>query len=111
MELAKPRQDLVTDQAALRVAVRAVDSEVEILGAAIGFRLLAPDGEHGPDDSVLAFRLDPARRSARDQPVEDGLDLVGGGVAGRAQPVGRERVADLAELVLRPPTPSVHNLR
>ena len=45
-------------------------------------------GEQRADDAVLAARLDPCRRAARDEPVEDRLDLVGGRVARRAQPVG-----------------------
>ena len=65
--------------------------------------LLAPERQQRADDAVLAARLDPGRVPARDEPVEDGLDLVGGGVAGRAQPVRRERVAQLAQLGLARP--------
>src|SRR5207253_8135432 len=41
--------------------------------------------------------------AARDQPVKDGFDLVGGGVAGGPQAVARERVAQLAQGVLGRP--------
>ena len=57
--------------------------------------------EQRADDAVLAPRLDPARRAAGREPVEDGLDLVGGRVAGGAEaPAGGERVAEVAELRL-----------
>ena len=62
--------------------------------------LLGPEVEQRPDDAVLALRLDPAGPAARDEPIEDGLDLVGGRVPGRAQAIGRERVADAPQLVL-----------
>ena len=52
------------------------------------------DGRQRPDDAVGAAPVDLARGAARDDPVEDGLDLVRCGVARRAEPVGRERVAD-----------------
>ena len=42
----------------------------------------------------------PRGRAARDEAVEDRLDLVGGGVPGRAQAVRRERVAQVAQLGL-----------
>ena len=52
---------------------------------AVGVRLLAGDTEERPHDPVLAAHLDPARGAARDDPVEDRLGLVGGGVARRAE--------------------------
>src|SRR5438270_13538458 len=100
MELAQPRQDLVADQATLRVRIRRVDTKLEPLGAAISVRLLAPDLEQRTHDAVLALRLDSARRAARDEAIQDGLHLIAGGVPGRAKPIACDRVADLAELVL-----------
>ena len=83
--------------------VRRVDAERQPVGAAVRLGLLAPERQQRPDDAVLALRLDPARAAARDEPVEDRLDLVGGRVAGRAQPVGRERVARSRKLGLGRP--------
>ena len=86
-----------------RISPRAVSRLVastrtgEAVLAAVGGRLLARDVEQRSHDAVLAAHLDPARRAARDDPVEHGLDLVRGGVAGRAQPRARgRRVAKLA---------------
>ena len=107
---AQERQDLVADQAALRARVRAVAAEVEALGEAVRLGVLAPAVEQRPDDAVRAAPVDLARRAARDDPVEDGLDLVGGGVARGAEPVGRERVADLAPLVLGASAAAVDDL-
>ena len=60
--------------------------------AAVRLRLLAPEREERPDDAVLASRSDPPRRAARDDAVEDRLDLVRGRVAGGAQSgAGRQR--------------------
>src|SRR5579859_6348839 len=101
VELLQQREDLRADQAAFRVRVRAVAPVGEPGCGAVRLGVLAPQLEQRPDDTVLALRLDPAGASARDEPVEDGLDLVGGGVAGGAETVGRERVAEVAELVLR----------
>ena len=96
------RQDLGADEAAHGVGVRRVGPELEPLGAAVGLGLLAPERQQRTDDAVLAVRLDPLRRAAGDEPVEDGLDLVGGGVARRAQAAARrERVAQVAQLDLR----------
>ena len=85
MQAAQERQDLVPDEPALRVGVRGVHPEREPVRAAVLLRLLAPDRQQRADDAVLAAHLDPARASGGDEPVEDGLDLVRGGVAGRAQ--------------------------
>src|SRR5207248_2148123 len=74
MEPAEERQDLVADQAALRVPVRGVFAEREILGAAVGVGVFAPHAEERTDDAVLTPPLDPARAGARDDAVEDGLD-------------------------------------
>ncbi len=67
--------------------------------------------EQRPDDAVLALRLDPGGASTRDEAVEDGLDVVRGGVPGRPQTVGGVRVADLAQLGLRLGGRCVHDLR
>jgi hypothetical protein len=94
------RQDLLADQAALGVAVRGVAAGRQPDGAAVRVGLLATDAEERPDDAVLAAPLDPARSAARDEAVEDRLDLVGRRVAGGAEPVGGEGVANLSQLVL-----------
>src|SRR5262249_4803791 len=89
-ELAQQRKDAPADEAALRVRVGRVRAVGEPLDAAVGLGLLAPELEQRTDDSVLALRLDPARGATRRQAVEDGLYLVGGGVASGAEPVARE---------------------
>ena len=54
----------------------------------------------------------PVARAARDEPVEDRLDLVRGGVAGRAQPVAADRAALVAECGLgEPAAVELHDLR
>ena len=111
MQLAQTRQDLLPDQTALRIAIGLVGPELQPFGTAVLLRLLAPDGEQRAHDAVLAARLDPLRHAARDEPVEDGLDLVGGGVPGGAETVGRERVPDLAPVVLGAPAAAVDHLR
>ena len=68
--------------------VRRVDPEGEPALAAERLGLLAPERQQRPDDAVLAPRLDPLRVPARDEPVEDRLDLVARRVAGGAEPVG-----------------------
>ena len=66
--------------------------------AAVRLGLLAPERQQRTDDAVLAAGLDPARRPARGKPVENGLDLVGGRVPGRAKtPPGGQRVPQLAK--------------
>ena len=100
MELTQQRQDLFANEPRF---VSGFDVSVpvgESLGAAIGLRLFAPDLEQGADDTVLALGLDPSGHAAGRQPVEDGLDLVGGGMPRSPEPIGRERVADLAQRVL-----------
>src|SRR5260370_1897901 len=81
MQQAQQRQDLVADEPALRVRVARVDAEGEPLGGAVLLRLGAPHGEQRMDDAVLAARVDPGRAAAGGEPVEDRLDLVGGGMA------------------------------
>src|SRR5207253_7482462 len=77
MQLPQERQDLAADQAAEGVRVGRVGAEGEALRAAVGLRLRAPELEQRTDDPVLAPDADPARAAARDEPVEDRLDLVG----------------------------------
>src|SRR5215203_5870283 len=108
---AEQRQDLVPDQAALRIRIGRVAAEVEGLGEAVGLRLIAPALEERTDDPVGAAPVDLPGRAARDDAVEDGLDLVGRGVAGRAQPVGGDGVADLAPVVLGLAASPVDDLR
>ncbi len=55
------------------------------------------------DDAVVVARRDAGRRATGNEPVEDRLHLVGGGVAGGAQPVPRDRVALLAQRGLGEP--------
>src|SRR6476620_9609265 len=100
VELLGERQDLRADQTPFRRVVGAVLAVRKARIVAVGACLLGPEVEQRPDDAVLALRLDPARAAARDEPVENGLDLVGGGVTGCAQAIGRERVADAPQLVL-----------
>src|SRR5438067_583658 len=100
MNLTQQRQDPFADEAARRVAVRAVHAVGESVGAAVGDGLVAPERQERSDDAVFALRFDPGGAAARDEPVEDRLDLIGGCVARGAQPVGREAVANLAKLLL-----------
>src|SRR6476646_4308334 len=79
------RQDLVADQAARRVRVRRVGPPLEPAVAAVRLRLLAPEAEERPHHAVLATHLDPGGASARGQPKEHRLDLVGERMAGRTQ--------------------------
>src|SRR5690242_11900866 len=99
MELAQPWHDLVANQPPFRVAVRGVDAEVEPCGVAVRLRLLAPDLEQRAHDPVFALRLDRARDAARDESVQDSLDLVARRVPGSAQAVGEEGVANLPQFV------------
>ena len=101
VELLEQRQDPSPDQAALRVAIRAVLAVCETRRGAVRLGLLTPEAEQRSHDAVLALRLDAgAGTAARDEPVEDGLDLVRGSVAGRAEPV--RRVARTGARAARP---------
>src|SRR5579864_9357665 len=103
MEPAQQRQDLVADQAALRVRVRGVDAELEPNIAAVRLRFLTPQRKERVDDAVLAPRGDPGRRTAGDEPVEDRLHLIRSGVAGCPQPIGSDGTPLLAERGFREP--------
>ena len=74
--------------------------ELEPLVAAVGLGLLTPDTEQRPDDAVVAAHADARRAAARGQPVDDRLDLVGGGVARRPQraPAGARSATPEARL-------------
>ena len=87
------------------MGVRGVGPEREPVRPAVGLGLGTPKRQQRPDDAVLALRLDPGRAAARGQPVEDRLDLIGRGVAGRAQPIRRDAVAEVAQLRLRAAAP------
>ena len=64
---------------------------------AVRRRLVARDVEERPNDAVLPAQLDPTGGAARDDPVEDRLDLVGRRVAGGPEPeAGRGGVAQLS---------------
>ena len=54
-------------------------------------------------DAVASSRRHPGCAAARDEPVEDRLNLVGGRVPGRAQSVARDGIALLAQLRLAEP--------
>src|SRR5207248_6425370 len=101
MKPAQARQDLVPDQPALRLAVRPVRAELEPFGATVRLGLLAPDREQRTHDSVFPARLDSPGNTARNQPVQHRLDLVGGRVARRPQAISVEGVTNVAPLVLR----------
>jgi len=106
MEAPEQRQDLVADEASLRVGVARVQPELETLQGAVLLRLGPPDAEQRADDAVGAPELDAGRCAAGDEPVEDRLDLVGRGVPRRARPVAGERVPLLAQLGLGQAVPS-----
>src|SRR6266511_3094989 len=78
MEGTQARQDLVSDQTALRVAVRGIDPEFEPFLAAVRLGLLSPHSQERTHDAVLAPRPDSLRCTARDEPVQHCLDLVRG---------------------------------
>ena len=86
MEPPEQRQDLVPDQPSRGVRIRRVDADREAVLDAVRRRLLPRDGEQRAHDAVLATHLDPARRAARDDPVEDGLDLIRRRVPRGAEP-------------------------
>src|SRR5215203_5840103 len=94
------RDDLVPDQAADGVAIGRVDAERDPALAAERLRLLAPEAEQRADDAVLPASLDPGGRPARGEPVEDRLDLVARGMAGRTEAVGGEGVARVSQIGL-----------
>src|SRR5579862_249714 len=100
MQSLEERQQLIADQAAFRVPIRRVGAEGERARVAVGLGLLAPEREQRTDNAVFAARLDSLRVAARREAKEDRLDLVARGVTRRAQPIGCERVAQLAQLVL-----------
>ena len=100
MDAPQQREHLLADQAADRVAVRRVFPERKTCAQAVASRVFAPDAEQRAHDAVLALDLDALRVSARHEPVEDRLHLVREGVSGSAEPVRREPVTDLAQLVL-----------
>jgi hypothetical protein len=111
MEAAQERQDLVADQAALRVGVGRVDPEVEPGRAAVRLRLLPPERQKRVDDPVVGAGDDAGRRAARDEPVEDRLDLVRGGVTGRPQAVASDGTPLLAQRGLGEPSAgALHDL-
>jgi hypothetical protein len=96
------REDLAADKPALRVLIRAVDTELEALSPAISFRLLTPEGQKRSHDPILAPDADARCRPARREPKENGLDLIRGSVPGGPEELGSEGVAKLAKLLLRP---------
>src|SRR5262249_10555756 len=112
MELLEQRQDLAADETADGARVRRVDAVEEIALATESLGFLAPEGEQRTEDAVVAPRLDALRVPARDEAVEDRLDLVGRRVTRRAQPVGRLRIADRPQLRLaRPARVELDDLR
>src|SRR5712691_341086 len=105
MELAEERQDLLADQAALRLAIARIDAEREPFRFAIRNRLLTPHGQERVHDAVVAPWRHAGRAPARGEPVEDRLDLIGGGVPGRAQAIACDGVTLVAQLSLAEPAP------
>jgi hypothetical protein len=102
MQAAQERQDLVADQPPLRVGIRRVEAEVEPGRAAVRLRLRAPERQQRVDKSVGAPRCDACGRAARDEPVEDRLDLIRGGVTGGSKLVTTSYLPPLvSELGLR----------
>src|SRR5215211_2143535 len=95
----RARQDLVADQPSDGARVRRVFAKRQAVLRAVAARLASPDAEKGADDTVLTLGLDSFRGAARDEAVEDRLDLVREGVAGCSKTIGREAVADPPELV------------
>ena len=93
---AQARQDLLANQPALRVA----HSTASVRNSSSRHGSTPPVSsrhtvEQRTHDAVLTPRLDPFAGAARDEPVENRLDLVRSGVPRCPQPVGRERVAEL----------------
>src|SRR5581483_1182912 len=97
---AQERQDLVADEAPLRIGVRRVDAERHACGLTVRLRLPAPHVEKRMDDAVRAPRRNPGRGPARREPVHDRLHLVRRRVAGRTPAVARDGVALAPELRL-----------
>ena len=67
VESLQQRQNLVSDQTALRARVGRVLAVPQPVLLAVGAGLLAPEPEQRPDDAVLAPRLDPLRRARGDE--------------------------------------------
>ena len=105
MDLLEEWHDLPADQAPCRRRVRRVEAVAEPAIAAERLGLLAPERQQRADDAVLAIGLDPFRVPARDEPVEDRLDLVARGVPGRTQAIGRQGVAKITQLGFPAPGP------
>src|SRR3954451_12606365 len=101
VQRAQPREDLVADEAALRVGVRRVFAELEAVRAAVLLGPVAPDLDQRAHPPVLATWLDRLRVAAGDEPIEHRLELVGRGVPRRAQPVGREGGREIGQFLLR----------
>ena len=93
---AQQRQDLVADQAPLRVRVRAVArGTASPSRGAVGLGLLAPEREQRADDAVLAPRLD-ARAARRSRRGGRGRSRPGRRRCGRSRAAGpsRQRVPE-----------------
>ena len=85
VETAEQREQLVADQPPLRIRVGRVDAHRQAALAAVVLGLLAGDVEQRPHHAVLAAHLDATSGSARDDPVQHRLDLIGGRVTCGAQ--------------------------
>ena len=105
MQAPEEREDLVADQATLRVRVGGIGAEGQAVLSAVRLRLLPPEREQRTDDAVLARRPDALAVAGRDEPIEDRLDLIRGRVAGRPQatPLGQR----IAEMLAAPPRSSL----
>src|SRR3954449_10049609 len=82
MEAAQERQDLLSDQPALRFGVRRVEPELQAGRATVLLSFRAPERQKRMHHPIVARRCDSSRRSARDEPVQGRLDLVRGRLAG-----------------------------
>src|SRR5688572_1084065 len=100
MEALEQGQNLVPNQATLRVGIARIDPEGKSSCAAVGLRLVAPEREQRAHDAVLALRLDASDGAARNEPIEHRLRLVGSSVPGCAEPVVRDGVAQVPQFLL-----------
>src|SRR5882757_9680211 len=107
MELAEERQDLLADQSALRLAIARINAKCEPCRFAVRDRLLTSHGQERMDDAVVAPWRHSGRAPARDEPVEDRLDLIRRGVPSRAQSVACDGIALRAQLRLTEAAPVV----
>ena len=101
MQAPEEREDLVADQAPLRVRVGGIDAERKTVLSAVRLRLLPPEREQRTDDAILASLPDSLAVAGGDEPVKDRLDLIRGRMACRPQSMTLgERVAEISQACL-----------